>query len=139
LTITDQSVVADGVPSNLIAATQVGLCQLKYVDFGSAGLSDKNYSVAIGSYKNSGAFTTAMLEAPKTGATTSLPNGFEVDNFDTALTLNKDPTSVDFLFATDRKREDDGLNINFGSARSTSLTFGAVRVQVPDKHHIGNI
>lgn len=139
LTIMDKSVVANGAPSNFVAATNVGLSQLKYVDFGSAGLSDNNYSVAIGNDKSSGAFTTAMLEALKTGATTSLPNGFEANSFDSALTLNKDPSSVDFLFATDRKREDDGLIVNFGSARSTSLTFGAVRVHVPDKHHIGNI
>jgi esterase/lipase superfamily enzyme len=139
LKITDQSIVADGAPSNFVAATKVGLSQLKYVDFGSAGLSDTSYSVAIGNDKSSGVFTTAMLEALKTGATTSLPNGFEANNFDTTLTLSKDPGSVDFLFATDRKREDDGLIVNFGSTRSTSLTFGAVRVHVPDKHHIGNI
>jgi hypothetical protein len=139
VTIRDQSIVADGAPSNFVAATKVGLSQLKYVDFGSARLSDKNYSVAIGNDKSSGAFTTAMLEALRTGAITSLPNGFEADNFETTLMLNKDPSSVDFLFATDRKREDDGPVVNFGSARSKSLTFGAVQVHVPDKHHIGSI
>jgi esterase/lipase superfamily enzyme len=139
LTIADQTVVADGAPSNFVAATKVGLSQLQYVDFGSAGLSDKKYSVAIGNNTNGGAFTTAMLEALKRTATTSLPNGFEANNFNTTTTLNTDPGSVDFLFATDRKREDNGLDTNFGPARSTSLTFGAVRVHVPDGHHIGSI
>jgi esterase/lipase superfamily enzyme len=138
LTITDQSVIATGAPSNFVAATKVGLSQLKYVDFGSAHLSGENYSVAIGKDKSSSAFTNAMIETLKKGAIDSLPTGFKANNFDTAF-LDKDPSSVDFLFATDRLREDNGTTVNFGSARSTSLTFGAVRVHVPDEHRIGNI
>jgi esterase/lipase superfamily enzyme len=46
--------------------------------------------------------------------------------------------SVEFLFATDRKPTPTGADL-FGYERADSLTFGAVRVNVPKDHKIGHL
>ncbi len=46
---------------------------------------------------------------------------------------------VELLFATDRARKVQPFSIDFGSERSPTLTFGAVRVHVPEGHKIGKI
>jgi esterase/lipase superfamily enzyme len=46
---------------------------------------------------------------------------------------------VEFLFATDRKRGVSSGPPTFGYERADVLTFGAARVNVPDKHKIGQL
>jgi esterase/lipase superfamily enzyme len=52
---------------------------------------------------------------------------------------DKDVRLVDLLFATDRNQEPGNDLADFGSSRADSLTFGVVRVRVPNDHKIGTI
>ena len=53
--------------------------------------------------------------------------------------LRDDPNVVEFLFATTRSRNTTSNEISFTHERENRLTFGAVRVRVPEDHKIGQI
>lgn len=55
-----------------------------------------------------------------------------------ALCQDKDAQTVEFLFATNRRRA-DRERISFTGERSNDLTFGAARVRIPEKHEPGQI
>jgi esterase/lipase superfamily enzyme len=50
-----------------------------------------------------------------------------------------DERSVDLLFATNRSRVHASTRIKFTAGREPTLTFGAVRVNVPKDHRIGRL
>lgn len=54
-------------------------------------------------------------------------------------TKTNDGRIVEFLFATNRSRNDTNRPTEFSFGRMPSLTLGAVRVRVPEDHKIGRI
>lgn len=61
------------------------------------------------------------------------------------ITPDKDPRLVEFLFATDRKRDSSASSLAFGSERNASedgaplLSYGGASVRIPEDHRIGRI
>lgn len=132
----DNTVVAQDAPKDFLNAARVGLMQMASVDTGMARLNESKFSV-FGEvdpkrYSKSAATLGQQLDRlPKSIDSTSVEL--------TKLVQEADPRSVDFLFATDRARKDQGVNVDFSPERADALTLGLVRVHVPDDHRIGKI
>ena len=148
--IIDNSIIADGAPDNFLPAAKLALKQLRYASaFGSpyatsalARVSGSNYSMGVRTNLAEGASYETAAEAFKDAADSQLPGNFKSAAIKiTPEEAIEDKSSVDLLFATDRARQDMDNLVDFGSERNNSITFGAVRVHVPDSnnHRIGHI
>ncbi|KGJ63581.1 esterase/lipase superfamily enzyme [Bradyrhizobium huanghuaihaiense] len=70
------------------------------------------------------AFGSNLREEPMVSAGAALATG-----------PDPDPRTIDFLFATTRAREQK----SFSEKRGTTITFGGLRVRIPDDHKMGNV
>jgi len=60
-------------------------------------------------------------------------------NLEPVLEKIRDPRVVDMLFATSRKAKIDASKVSFTTERADGLSFGSLRVRIPDTHKIGKI
>lgn len=134
--VQDNTVVAQDAPKDFLIAARVGLMQMSSVDTGTARLSKSKFSVfgEVGPKRYAKSAVTLGQQLDR------LPKSIDSKSVKLVKLVPKaDPRSVDFLFATDRARKDQGVNVNFGPERADALSLGLVRVHVPDDHRIGNI
>jgi hypothetical protein len=141
LVVQDNTRVAPSIPGDFDAAARVGLDQLHTAEVGRARISGHNYSVVVGVARDAPGDQEAASAALRETAASALPPGFNRPSarVTAAPAEVNDRRSVDFLFATDRVRQDGTEMADFGFDRAESLTYGVARVHVPTDHKMGNI